>query len=159
MRAKKQKKKPILREKLSVYLGPPPKASSEHVSKSMKSNRAKGTKPELLFRKALFAAGIRGYRLNWPNIPGSPDIGFVGRKIAIFVNGCYWHRCPKCNLPLPKTNKDFWEKKFLRNIERDKLKRERLQKLGWKVVTIWECEIKKDTTEAVTKVKKALNLI
>jgi len=91
----------------------------------MKGNKAKNTKPELLLRKALCSTGIRGYSLNWKKVPGKPDIAFPGKKIAIFVNGCFWHRCPICDLPLPKTNIEFWKNKFIRNVERDRLKTKR----------------------------------
>lgn len=149
-------KKPLHREKMPFKLGPPPKASSPQVSKSMKANIAKGTKPELLLRKALWRAGLKGYRLNWTNVPGRPDICFSKKKIAIFVNGCFWHRCPHCNLSLPKTNKIFWETKFQRNVERDRLKKEKLEKLGWKVLVFWECEINKKLHSVIKNIKKTL---
>ena len=88
------------------------------IKKSMKGNKRANTKPELLVRQRLRAAGLTGYRLEW-KVPGKPDIAFPGRKIAIFVNGCFWHRCPKCNPSQPKRNVEFWEAKFRRNIERD----------------------------------------
>lgn len=148
---------PILREKMPLKLSPSPKASSMTVIKVMKANKAKNTKPEVILRKALWAHHIRGYRLNWKKVPGSPDIVFPKRKIAIFVNGCFWHRCPTCNLPLPKSNTEFWETKFKRNVERDKLKTERLKELGWTVITIWECQIKKDLEYQVTNVKSLIS--
>lgn len=146
--------KQILREKLSTPRECNPKASSEATRKVMTANKAKDTKPELTLRKALWNSGIKGYRTNWKTIPGRPDICFIGKKIAIFVNGCFWHRCPHCDLPLPKTNTDFWNTKFLRNKERDQLKIQRLEKQGWKVITIWECEIKKDLPKQVLRVKE-----
>ena len=76
-----------------------PKPLSESTSKVMSANKAKNTKPEIALRKALWSEGYKGYRLNWKNVPGRPDIAYPGKKIAIFVNGCYWHRCPKCDLP------------------------------------------------------------
>lgn len=151
-----RKDKVISREQMPVKLGPSPKATSRHVSRSMKGNKAKNTNPELLLRKALWAAGIRGYRLNWKKVPGRPDIAFPGKRIAIFVNGCFWHRCPICDLPLPKSNVEFWTNKFIRNVERDKLKIQRLEELGWNVLTIWECQIKKDIDTQVLIVKKSL---
>lgn len=129
------KKKQYIRDKRS------PIPTNESVSKIMSSNKAKNTKPELLVRKALWQNGLRGYRLHPKNIPGKPDIAFIGKKIAIFVNGCYWHRCPKCNYPIPKSNSEFWENKFSKNIERDKRKVKELEELGWKVITIWECKL------------------
>ena len=76
------------------------------IKKSMKGNKRANTKPELLVRQRLRAAGLTGYRLEW-KVPGKPDIAFPGRKIAIFVNGCFWHRCPKCNPSQPKRNVEF----------------------------------------------------
>lgn len=122
----------------------------------MRSNKAKNTKPEVLFRKALWNSGLRGYRLHWQKAPGRPDIAFPGRKIAVFVNGCYWHRCPKCDLSLPKNNRDFWKRKFERNIERDKEKTAVLKSNGWKVLVIWECELKSDLESQIDKVNRLM---
>lgn len=118
---------------------PPP--SSEATTNVMKANKARNTKPELLLRKALREAGMSGYRLAFKNAPGRPDIVYPGRKIAIFVHGCFWHRCPRCNLPLPKSNVSYWKEKFKRNKERDIRKRKELEDAGWKVYEFWECEI------------------
>jgi DNA mismatch endonuclease (patch repair protein) len=84
----------------------------------MRSNKGKNTSPEISMRKALRDNGASGYRLHW-KVPGKPDIAYPGRKIAIFVNGCFWHRCPRCDLPLPKSNTGFWTGKFERNVARD----------------------------------------
>ncbi len=89
-----------------------PIPKSEQTSKTMSAIKAKNTKPELLLRKALWHSGVKGYRLHWKKVPGRPDIAFPGKKIAIFVNGCFWHRCPICNPSLPKTNISFWTDKF-----------------------------------------------
>lgn len=134
-----------------------PKPKNENVSKVMRSNKAKNTKPELLFRKALCEAGLRGYRLHWKNVPGKPDIAFVGKKVAIFINGCYWHRCPFCNPSFPKTNVEFWSDKFEKNIARDKKKKEELEKDGWKVIILWECKIKKELQACINEVKSRIS--
>jgi len=139
---------------MPVRLGNPPKAVNPNVSKSMKSNRSKGTKPEKMLQRILLDSGLKGYRLNWKNAPGRPDVSYPGRKVAIFVNGCFWHRCPKCDLPLPKSNRDFWINKFSRNIMRDRLKIKRLRSLGWKTLIIWECELKKEPKKVSEKLKK-----
>ena len=86
-----------------------PLPKSEAVSRVMSANRAKNTKPEIILRKALWSADLRGYRLHPKNIPGRPDIAFTSKKLAIFVMGCFWHRCPKCGYPLPKNNQQFWK--------------------------------------------------
>lgn len=112
--------------------------------KSMQGNKRANTKPELLVRQRLREAGLTGYRLQWKKAPGRPDIAFPGRKIAIFVNGCFWHRCPHCNPSMPKRNTDFWIAKFKRNMERDQAAIAELEKLGWTAITIWECELKKN---------------
>ena len=134
-----------------------PIPKNEGVSKVMRANKAKHTKPELLLRKAFWVNGIKGYRNNYKSIPGRPDITFTKYKIALFINGCFWHRCPTCNYSLPKTNTDFWRSKFERNVARDKKKNTELKALGWKVLTIWECEIKADINKIITLVKKNLN--
>ena len=121
-----------------------PSPSSEIVTRVMRANKAKGTEPEVVVRRMLREMGHPGYRLNWKKIPGRPDIAYPGRKVAVFVNGCFWHRCPNCNLPLPKSHTEFWQEKFERNVERDKRKTSELEEMGWTVITIWECEIKKD---------------
>lgn len=126
---------------------PVPKDSN--VSEVMRANMARNTKPELILRKALWHAGHRGYRLHWKGVPGKPDIAYPGQKVAIFVNGCYWHRCPKCNYSLPKHNRDFWKEKFKKNVERDKRKSAALKALHWSVLTVWECEIKKNLEQCV----------
>lgn len=114
------------------------------VRKSMQGNKRRDTKPELLVRQRLRAAELTGYRLDWAKAPGRPDIAFPGRKVAIFVNGCYWHRCPYCSPSVPRKNVEFWEAKFRRNVERDKRALAELEELGWLAITIWECELKRD---------------
>ena len=133
-----------------------PKPLNESTSRVMSANKAKNTKPEIALRKALWSEGYKGYRLNWKNVPGRPDIAYPGKKIAIFVNGCYWHRCPKCDLPLPKTNTIFWKEKFEKNVKRDKKKNDELLSLNWIVLVFWECDIKSDISNSIQKIKKVL---
>lgn len=125
-------------------------------SKVMRANKAKDTKPEVLLRKALRELGLVGYRLHYKKVPGRPDIAFVGKKLAIFVNGCFWHRCPYCDLPLPKSNTDWWNEKFERNIKRDQIKVEELERSGWKVLVVWECEIKTQLNDKVKLIENKL---
>ncbi|MBP3893089.1 MAG: very short patch repair endonuclease [Atopobiaceae bacterium] len=108
----------------------------------MQANRSKNTKPELLVRHKLREAGLSGYRLHWKKAPGKPDVCYPGRKVAVFVNGCYWHRCPHCALPLPKTNVEFWTQKFARNRLRDERDQRLLVEQGWTVLVVWECRLK-----------------
>ena len=112
----------------------------------MKGNVAKNTKPEVRLRSKLRAAGYPGYRLHWRKAPGRPDIAYPGRKIAIFVNGCFWHRCPHCKPGLPKSNANFWNRKFALTLERDARKVQELRQAGWTVLTVWECELESPTT-------------
>ncbi|MGG9971045.1 very short patch repair endonuclease [Ferruginibacter sp. SUN002] len=140
-------KKKYVRDKRS------PTPSSENVSKVMSNNKGKDTKPELLLRTLLWKNGIRGYRIHPKKIPGKPDVCFISRKVAVFINGCFWHRCTYCNYKLPKQNKQFWENKFSNNVRRDKEKIMQLKKMKWKVINVWECQLKKH------KVDKTLNSI
>lgn len=126
-------------------LPPNPPASSPATHKTMKANRAKDTKPELSVRRLLREAGYPGYRLHWKKAPGRPDIAYPGRKVAIFVNGCFWHRCPHCSPPMPKSNEAFWEAKFAANRERDGRKTAELEAAGWTVFTVWECQTRSPT--------------
>lgn len=144
---------------MSNYIrdGRAPIPEKESISRVMSANKAKNTKPEMLLRKALWKANLRGYRLHLKDIPGRPDIAFPRKKEAIFVNGCYWHRCPYCNLKLPKSNPDFWKKKFARNVERDLEKKHQLEELGWKVTTIWECQIKQNIDSQIAQIKSQLH--
>ncbi len=114
----------------------------------MQANKSKNTGPELRVREALRKEGLSGYRLHWKRAAGKPDICYPGRHVAIFVHGCYWHRCPYCALPTPKSNVDFWQAKFDRNKARDQRDREQLLAGGWTVITVWECRLKKDRLAA-----------
>jgi len=104
--------------------------------------RGKDTLPELFLRRALSEAKIRGYRLHY-KLLGKPDIVFSKKKIAIFIDGCFWHKCPKC-FSSPQTNRIFWLKKINSNVKRDKFVDLELKKKGWKVIRIWEHELEKN---------------
>jgi len=136
--------------------GRAPIPKTEHVSRVMSANKSKDTRPELSLRKLLWRMNVRGYRLHTKSVPGRPDITFARMKLAVLVHGCFWHRCPKCALPLPKSNTAFWKAKFERNKARDTRKERELKEAGWKVLTIWECEIRKDSKKAANKVIRAL---
>lgn len=113
----------------------------------MQGNKRANTKPELLVRKRLRDAGLAGYRLQW-KVPGRPDIAWPGKKVALFVNGCFWHRCPHCNPPTPKSNVTYWVIKFENNVNRDRRTMAELAELGWTVHVIWECQLTKKTIDA-----------
>jgi len=117
------------------------KATALSPSDRMKRVRSKDTEPELVVRKLLRDLGYY-YRLHGAGLPGTPDIWFKTKKKAIFVNGCYWH-FHQCRLSsVPKTNSKFWLEKFNANVRRDLRKKCQLEALGWKVLVIWQCEIR-----------------
>jgi DNA mismatch endonuclease (patch repair protein) len=113
-------------------------------SKNMSRIRAKDTKPELLIRRALHKRGYR-YRLHRADLPGKPDIVLPKFKAVIEIRGCFWHG-HNCHLfKWPKSRSEFWEKKINQNIVRDKANTKKLEDLGWRVLTVWECSIKGKT--------------
>lgn len=112
-------------------------------SENMRRIRSKDTRPELAVRKLLRELGFPGYRLHRQELPGKPDVVYVGRRKAIFVHGCFWHRhgC-KVGLRIPKSNQVYWLRKIERNSQRDAAHRAALKKLGWQQLIVWECELK-----------------
>ena len=111
-------------------------------SYNMSRIRNKNTKPEEVVRKYLFSQGLR-YRKNDKRYPGCPDIVLPKYNTVIFINGCFWHKHEGCKYFVwPKSNEDFWKAKIERNVERDKQVYEQLRQLGWKVIVVWECEIR-----------------
>lgn len=121
--------------------------SKEVRSMNMSHIRSKNSKPEELVRKYLFSKGFR-YRKNVKTLPGCPDIVLPKYKTVIFVNGCFWHKhdCPR--FVWPSTNEEYWRPKIMVNVERDKRNLAELQQLGWTVLTVWECELKKKVIDA-----------
>jgi DNA mismatch endonuclease (patch repair protein) len=116
--------------------------SSEKRSAVMRRVKGRDTRPELIVRRALTALGAR-YRLQRADLPGKPDIVMPGRRLALFVHGCFWHGhdCAR-GARVPKANRDYWVGKVARNRARDERSREALMALGWRVETIWECDLK-----------------
>lgn len=129
--------------------------TKEQRSYNMSMVKCRDTGLEVSFRKMLFASGVRGYRIHY-KLPGKPDIVFPKQKLAVFVDGCFWHKCPKC-FKSPESNKTFWRVKIDGNAERDKKVTAALRKSGWKVTRIWQHEIKKDINKSYQKVIKLLN--
>jgi DNA mismatch endonuclease (patch repair protein) len=108
----------------------------------MASVHSKDTKPELAVRSLVHALGYR-YRLHVATLPGKPDLVFPSRRKIIFVHGCFWHRHARCRYATsPKTRSDFWQEKFLTNVARDRRTRRELKKMGWSLLTVWQCELK-----------------
>ena len=125
--------------------------TKEKRSWNMSRIKGKDTKIEVKVRKYLFSKGFR-YRKNVATLPGKPDIVLPKYKTAIFVHGCYWHRHPGCKYAyMPKTNVEFWEKKFSENIANDEKNRLKLETSGWTVITLWECDIKGDFESTMDK--------
>lgn len=123
------------------------KVSKEVRSYNMSRIRSKDTTPEILVRSYLFSKGLR-FRKNDKRYPGSPDIVLPKYKTMVFVHGCFWHLHDGCKYAvMPKSNVEFWEKKLYGNKERDERNKKELEELGWKVITVWECELKKDKVE------------
>ncbi len=125
-------------------------------SRIMSKIKGKNTRPELLLRKALFKLGYR-YGLNhrFKELNFKPDLVMVSRKTCIFIDGCFWHKCPNC-YKHPKSNKKYWLPKIKRNAERDKEQNRYLKKNGWKVVRIWEHELKNDISKSIKKIERII---
>ncbi|MEW8692905.1 MAG: very short patch repair endonuclease [Candidatus Thiodiazotropha endolucinida] len=118
-------------------------------SRCMSRIRGKNTKPELKLRKALWAVGLR-YRLK-NQLPGRPDIVFPGKKVAIFIDGCFWHRCPE-HFKAPVQNAEFWAKKIERNVERDREVEQQLIAIGWHILRFWEHDIRVSPETCISRV-------
>lgn len=108
--------------------------------------RSTNSKPEETVRKYLFSKGLR-YRKNVRTLPGKPDIVLRKYKTVVFVNGCFWHKHDCGRFVMPSSNTEYWSKKISGNIERDKVNKELLEKDGWRVIVIWECQLKKKNAE------------
>jgi len=130
--------------------------SSEQRSWVMSRVRGKDTKPERVVRSALHRAGYR-FRLHRADLPGKPDIVLPKYQAVIFVNGCFWHQHPGCRkATIPEHNKDFWQRKLERTVQRDQRNRVKLKRLGLKVITLWECQIQESIDNSMDQIKKCL---
>lgn len=133
--------------------------TKEQRSYNMSRIRSKDNAPEEKVRKYLFSKGFR-YRKNDKKLPGCPDIVLPKYKTVIFVNGCFWHKHDCKRFVWPSSNEEYWKKKILRNVERDAANMKELKELGWKVLIVWECELKKtvinERLEALTEEIRSL---
>ncbi len=130
--------------------------SKEDRSRIMGAVKGKNTKPEVKVRSILHRLGYR-FRLHRKDLPGKPDIVLPKYRTVIFVHGCFWHRHPRCRYAsTPATNVEFWEDKFKANVERDKRNAKDLKKLGWKVMVVWQCELKNED-KLIRKLEKGLD--
>lgn len=128
----------------------------EKRSEIMSRVKSKDTKPELFVRSLLHTMGYR-FRLHRKDLPGSPDIVLPKHRTAIFVHGCFWHQHPGCpRATLPQRNAEFWKKKLEGNVERDSRAQQRLKELGWNVLILWQCEIKRNADALPKKLNEAL---
>jgi len=120
-------------------------------SEIMRKIKPRGSKQEIFIRKLVHSMGYR-YRLHKKNLPGTPDLVFPKYKKVIFVHGCFWHGHEGCKRSaLPTTNFEFWKKKISGNVKRDKSNYQRLEQLGWKYMTVWQCEIKESQKEKLKR--------
>ena len=118
--------------------------TKEKRSWNMSRIRSNDTTPELVVRSFLFRQGFR-FRLHVKNLPGHPDIVLPKYRTVVEVRGCFWHRHPGCRqATTPSTNAEFWQEKFKRNVDRDRNTEKKLKELGWNLIVVWECELKKD---------------
>lgn len=110
---------------------------------------SKNTSPEIFVRSYLHKIGLR-FRIHRKDLPGTPDIVFPSRRIAVFVNGCFWHLHEGCKYAhIPSTHRDFWNEKLRKNVERDKANHAALESAGWRVIVVWECEISPDKIDSL----------
>ena len=122
------------------------KLSAERRSDNMRRIRSKDTASEVLLRSLTHSLGYR-FRLHRKDLPGKPDLVFPGRRKVIFLHGCFWHQHSECREGrLPGTRREYWEPKLAKNKQRDAASLQALEALGWKVLTVWECELTKDRT-------------
>ena len=138
---------------MSIQVPEKPTASRSY---NMSRIKGKNTKPEEMVRKYLFRQGFR-YRKNVANLPGKPDIVLPKYRTVIFVNGCFWHMHEGCKYFVwPKHNAEFWQQKISENAKRDANKRASLEEGGWRVITIWECELKDHKEETLDRLMKTI---
>lgn len=133
------------------------KLTKEKRSWNMSRIKGKDTKPEIIVRSVLHKNGFR-FRLNRKDLPGKPDIVLPKYKSVILVHGCFWHRHPRCKFAYnPKSRVKFWQNKFSENVERDRFVRKELRKMGWKVIVVWECELKNEKKDkTINRILKEL---
>jgi DNA mismatch endonuclease (patch repair protein) len=127
--------------------------TQEQRRRCMSANKGRDTRPELRLRRRLWGMGFR-YRIGH-SLPGKPDIVFVSRRVAVFVDGCFWHRCPE-HFHMPRTNREFWENKIARNVARDAAVTGQLTAAGWRVVRIWEHEVRQDCDGVAERIAAVL---
>lgn len=121
---------------------------------NMSQIKGKDTAPEIVIRRLLYSNGIRGYRIHYP-LPGKPDIVFIRKRLIVFIDGCFWHKCPEC-FTIPQTRTEFWLDKLNKNVERDRKVNKKLTDDGWNVLRFWEHEVRENPEEIVRKILSEL---
>jgi DNA mismatch endonuclease, patch repair protein len=122
----------------------------------MQGIRSRDTKPELLVRRGLHANGFR-YVLGGRGLPGRPDLVFPSREVVIFIHGCFWHRHPGCRFAyIPSTRTAFWLTKFEQNAQRDHRQQQELRQMGWRAISVWECELRANSDAVIKKLSQIL---
>ena len=130
--------------------------SEKKRSETMSSIRSADTKPEWILRCGLHRMGFR-YRLRDKKLPGTPDLVFPKYRTVVFVHGCFWHRHEGCRkATFPKSRQAFWAEKFAGNVERDAWVRAELERAGWRVIIVWECELERDTEATLERTARSL---
>lgn len=129
------------------------KVTAEVRSETMRRVKSKNTSLELKVRSALYKRGLR-YRLNYP-LPGKPDIIFPKQKIVIFIDSCFWHGCPE-HLRKPASNIIYWSEKIKKNIARDKMVNKKYKEMDWKIIRLWEHDLKKDFEKTISNLVHAV---
>lgn len=134
--------------------------SPENRRRTMRAVKSKNTYLERALFGMLAGMRLRGWKKNVSSIRGKPDVVFEIERVAVFVDGCFWHGCPYCRRPMPATNRDYWERKIGRNVERDKRVQGELESIGWKVIRIWEHEMRTPSMRKAVgyQVKRALDV-
>jgi DNA mismatch endonuclease (patch repair protein) len=125
-------------------------------SRTMAAVKSTGNRStERVLRAKLVRGAVRGWRMHAKDVAGCPDFVFEARRVAVFVDGCFWHGCPACHRP-PSSNQEYWTKKVARNMERDRRNSRQLRRDGWRVVRIWEHELKADAARVLSKIRNAM---
>lgn len=120
----------------------------------MAAVRSKNTSPEVDLRRALYAAGLRGWRCHYRRAPGTPDVAFVRKRVAVFIDGAFWHGHPSRHRP--GRSGDYWDEKIARNVERDRRVDEKLRVEGWVVLRFWDFEVRKNLPDVVERIAATL---
>ena len=125
-------------------------------SEIMRRVKGRDTSPEVRLRKALWALGVRGWRLDVRTLPGRPDLAFRRAQLAVFIDGCFWHGCPR-HCRMPSSNQAYWTRKIERNRERDRAAGRDLRRRGWRALRLWEHQVRRDPAAAAARVARALD--